>query len=208
MHFNMLGFVFLMYGIIKIILVTSIMFIPPELKKKLSTIEGFDMFVSGDDTTAGKMYEYVLLSFAIFSIIHGLALMDVFSQRFHNIIESKLFQYPFYIALGLWLMIFYMLVLYTDLPIEKKEQNRRNYKIYCYLGGLSFLLVPPIWELIEYFNPGVQKMPQDKQLMYMTLLMLAAIFVIFLVYIVSKRLYKMYRQRHPKEKKEDVVIGK
>lgn len=195
MRYSTLGVVFLLYGIIKVIMVTSLMFVPPELKKKLSKIEGFDMFVSGDDTTAGKMYEYVLLAFAIFSIIHGLALLDTFPEAFHKMIESKLFQYPFYIALGLWLMIFYGLVLYTNVPIEKREQNRRNYKIYCYLGGLSFLLVPPIWEAIEYFYPSVNRMPEEKQLMYMTLLMLGAIFIIFLVYIVTKRMYRMYKKR-------------
>ena len=195
MRYSTLGVVFLLYGVIKVIMVTSIMLIPPELKKKLSKIEGFDLFVSGDDTTAGRMYEYVLLAFAIFSIIHGLALLDTFPEKFHKMIESKLFQYPFYTALGLWLMIFYGLVLYTNVPIEKREQNRRNYKIYCYLGGLSFLLVPPIWEAIEYFYPSVNSMPEEKQLMYMTLLMLGAIFGIFLVYIVTKRLYRMYNLR-------------
>ena len=195
MRYSTLGVVFLLYGVIKVIMVTSLMFVPPELKKKLSKIEGFDLFVSGDDTTAGKMYEYVLLAFAIFSIIHGLALLDTFPDKFHKMIESKLFQYPFYTALGLWLIIFYGLVLYTNVPIEKREQNRRNYKIYCYLGGLSFLLVPPIWETIEYFYPSVNSMPEEKQLMYMTLLMLGAIFGIFLVYIVTKRLYRMYNLR-------------
>jgi hypothetical protein len=192
MNYNLVGVIFLLYGIIKILMVTSLFFIPPEIKKRMATIEGLDMFVSGDETVSGKMYEYVLLTFAIFSVIHGLALLGVFPEGVHNLIERKAFQYPFYIALGLWLMIFYAIVLYTNLPIEKDMKNARNYKIYCYFGGLSFLLVPVVWELIEKFNPKLNQMPQDKQLMYMTLLMLAAIFVIFLVYIVTKRLYSMY----------------
>ncbi len=195
MSYNPIGFIFLAYGVIKIIMVTSIMLLPPELENKLSTIEGLDMFVSGDDTTAGKMYEYVLLTFAIFSIIHGLALLGVFRKFVHDLVEKKAFQYPFYIALGLWLLIFYFIVIYTDAPISKDPKNMRNYKIYCYFGGLSFLLVPLIWEIIEYFYPKVGGMKQDQQLMYMTLLMLAAIFVIFLIYIVTKRLYKLYREK-------------
>jgi ACR3 family arsenite efflux pump ArsB len=145
-----------------------------------------------DDTLAGHMYEYILLVFAVFSIIHGLALLGVFRESFHDVIERKSFQYPFYIALGLWMMIFYIIVLYTNIPIEKDMKYERNYKIYCYLGGLSFLLVPFIWEIIEYFNPKLYTMPQDTQLMYMTLLMLVAIFIIFLVYIVTVRLKKLY----------------
>jgi uncharacterized membrane protein YidH (DUF202 family) len=198
MTYNPVGFIFLAYGVIKIILVLGLMLIPPQIEKKLAAIEGFDMFVSGDDTIAGKMYEYVLLAFAIFSIIHGLALLGVFNQTIHNIIEKKAFQYPLYIALGLWLMIFYLIVIYTNVPISKDTENPKhmtNYKIYCWFGGLSFLLVPVVWEIIEYFNPSVEGMRQDKQLMYMTLLMLGAIFIIFLVYIVVKRLYSLYQTK-------------
>jgi|APGre2960657423_1045063.scaffolds.fasta_scaffold18846_1 hypothetical protein len=192
MYYNLIGIVFLIYGFAKIAMVTSLIFIPPEIKKRLALIEGFDFFVSLDDTLAGHMYEYILLVFAVFSIIHGLALLGVFRESFHDVIERKSFQYPFYIALGLWMMIFYISVIYTNIPIEKDMQYVRNYKIYCYLGGLSFLLVPFIWEAIEYFNPKLYRMRQDTQLMYMTLLMLVAIFIIFLVYIVTMRLKKLY----------------
>lgn len=193
MNYNPIGIVFLIYGIVKIVLVTSLFLIPPEIENKLSAIEGIDLFVSGDPTLAGEMYEYVLLVFAVFSIIHGLALLGFFSERVHNIIESKNTQYPMYIALGLWLIIFYGLVLYTNLPIEKDPKYMHNYKIYCYLGGLSFLLVPPLWSVVERVFPSLAYMKEDTQLMYMTLIMLAAIFVVFLAYIVTKRLHKLYK---------------
>lgn len=194
MHYNLIGILFILYGIMKLSLIVSIMFIPPAVQEKLSKIEGFDLIISGDDTTAGKMYEYVLFVFAVFSIIHGLALLGVFSENFQARIESKGFQYPFYVVLGLWLLVFYFLVIYTNLPIKKDPKNMYNYKIYGYLGGLSFLLVPPLWIAIEYFNPYLDRMREDTQLAYMTLLMLFAIFVIFLTYIVIKRLRKMKKQ--------------
>lgn len=194
MHYNLIGIIFLLYGLFKLSLIVSIMFIPPFIQEKLSKIEGLDFFISGDHTTAGKMYEYVLFVFAVFSIIHGLALLGVFSENFHQTIESKEFQYPFYIILGLWLLIFYLLVIYTNLPIEKEPKNMYNYKIYGYLGGLSFLLVPPVWILIEYFNPFLNRMRQETQLVYMTFMMLFAIFIIFLTYIVVKRLRKIKKE--------------
>lgn len=192
MYYNHVGFIFLMYGIAKIIIVISLMFIPVSIKKKLADIEGADFFISGDVTLAGHMYEYVLLTFAIFSVIHGMALLGAFPEKIHHTIERKAFQYPFYIFLGLWLMIFYGLVIYTQVPIEKDPNQMRNYKIYCYPGGLSFLLVPVVWEIIEYLNPYLNRMSQERQLVYMTVFMLAAIFVIFLIYIVTKRMYDMY----------------
>ena len=194
MHYNLLGIIFILYGILKLSLIVTIILIPPAIQTKLSKIEGFDLVISGDHTLAGKMYEYILFIFAVFSIVHGLALMGVFSERFHQILESKEFQYSFYIILGLWLLIFYLLVIYTKLPISKEPKNIHNYKIYGYLGGLSFLLVPPIWILIEYFNPYLAHMKEERQLMYMTLLMFGAIFIIFLTYIVIKRLRRMKKQ--------------
>ena len=199
MNYNPIGLIFLAYGVIKIILVAFIFLIPPSLQKRLSAIEGFDLFITGDPTLAGKMYEYVLLAFAVFSVIHGLALLGAFSKPVHDLIEKKAFQYPFYTALGLWLMVFYALVIYTNLPIPKDPKKMRNYKIYCFFGGLSFLLVPVIWEAIERSNPSLDRMAQDKQLMYMTLLMLAALFVIFIVYIVTMRLQKMSKNKYKEQ---------
>ncbi|NBX51694.1 hypothetical protein EBT25_17605, partial [bacterium] len=170
MHYNPVGFLFLAYGVIKIILVTSLFIIPPNIEHQLATIDIINLFVTGDDTLAGKMYEYVLLVFAIFSIVHGLALLGVFNEGFHNIIESKEFQYPFYTILGLWLIVFYFLVLYTKLPISKDRNKMYNYKLYGYMGGLSFLLVPVAWRIIEYFNPYLTHLREDTQLMYMTIM--------------------------------------
>lgn len=195
MQYNLLGIIFILYGFLKLGLIVSLMFIPPTIQKKLAEIEGFDLFISGDETLSGKMYEYVLFVFAIFSIVHGMALLGIFSENFHHLIESKHFQYTFYIVLGLWLMIFYGLVVYTKIPIEKEEENMHNYKIYGYLGGLSFLLVPPIWIIIEHLNPFLERMREEKQLMYMTFVMLSAIFIVFLTYIVIKRLRRMKQQR-------------
>ena len=196
MNYNPIGLIFLAYGVIKIILVAFLFLIPPSLQKRLAAIEGFDLFITGDPTLAGKMYEYVLLVFAVFSVIHGLALLGAFSKPLHDLLEKKSFQYPFYTVLGLWLIIFYVMVIYTDLPIPKDPNKMRNYKIYCYFGGLSFLLVPVIWEAIERSYPSIDRMAQDKQLMYMTLLMLAALFVIFIVYVVAMRLYKMRKNKY------------
>jgi preprotein translocase subunit YajC len=194
MQYNLLGIIFILYGVIKLGLILAIIFIPPTIREKLSYIEGFDLFISNDSTLAGKMYEYVLFVFAVFSIIHGLALLGTFNESFHTFIESKPVQYSFYILLGLWLFIFYFLVIYTNVPIEKRKDNMYNYKIYGYLGGLSFILVPPIWILMEYFNPYLSRMKEEQQLMYMTFIMLGAVFLIFLTYIVLKRLRKMKKE--------------
>lgn len=184
---------FLAYGILKILLVTSLFIIPQDIEHQLATIDVINIFVTGDDTLAGKMYEYVLLVFAIFSIVHGLALLGVFNENFHNIIESEEFQFPFYIILGLWLLVFYFFVLYTKLPISKDPNKMYNYKLYGYMGGLSFLLVPVTWKIIEYFNPYLTHLHKDTQLMYMTIMMLGALLGIFILYVAIKYIKKLLK---------------
>lgn len=195
MEYNLIGIIFIIYGIIKISLVLSLVFIPPIIKEKLATIEGVNYFVSGDNTLAGKMYEYVLLTFAVFSIIHGLTLMNVFPNNFRHFIEQKSFQYPFYIFLGLWLFVFYGFVIYTSIPISKNTKEMHNYKIYAYMGGLSFLLVPLVWEMIEHYNPYLQHLREEIQLAYITLIILGLLLITFATYIIIKRLKLIEKAR-------------
>ena len=159
----------MLYGILKILLVMSITwFIPPDLEKQLSTIEGLDLFISGDTTVAGRMIDYILMAFGLFTTVHGMVLSDILKAPY---IESKEFQYSVYTALGLFSIAFYSLTIYTNLPINKDPKEYENYKIYGFLGGLSFLMVPVLWELSEYMLPMLNKLSVEKQMMYMTLIM-------------------------------------
>jgi len=150
-------------------------FIPPDLEHQLSMIEGVNLFFSGDDTLAGHMIDYILLAFGLFTILHGSALMEVFPMKTNNYIESKNFQYLIYTLLGIFSIIFYTLVLYTKLPISKDPRQYNNYKLYGYLGGISFLLVPLIWEFLEYIFPILNTLSVSKQMMWMTTLTLVGL---------------------------------
>ena len=169
MKFNLFGTLFMLYGILKVLLVMSITwFIPPNIQKQLSTIEGLDLFISGDTTLAGRMIDYILLSFGLFTTVHGMVLNDILKAPY---IETKPFQYFIYTGLGLFSILFYTLTIYTNLPINKDPKEYENYKIYGYIGGISFLAVPVLWELSEYLFPMLNKLSVEKQMMYMTLIM-------------------------------------
>ena len=188
MKFSLLGIIFILYGLIKLLIVLSLTwFIPPDIEKKLSMIEGIDLIVSGDHTLAGRMIEYILLAFGIFTILHGAALMEIFSAKTSHYIESKDVQYAVYSALGLFSIVFYTLVLYTKLPIDKDPASYDNYKLYGYIGGLSFLLVPVIWEFLEYIFPILDNLNVANQMMWMTVLMLFGIGGISTIYYALKK---------------------
>jgi hypothetical protein len=182
-HITALGIIFLLYGILKLALVFSVtFFIPKHIQKDLAKIEGMDLIISGDHTVAGKVVEWLLAAFGVFSIIHGLALMDVFSARVNTLVESKMFQYSVYTILGVFLIVFYTLVLYTSLPIPKVKENYDKYWIYGYIGGGSFLLVPIIWELVSQSWPILSRMSKKLQLALITLTFFIIAFIVYEAY--------------------------
>lgn len=198
MQFNTFGAVFILYGLIKVLIVLSLTwFIPHDIEKNLSTIEGLNFIVSGDTTLAGRMIDYILLAFGVFSIVHGLALCGAYSHSFERYIESKNLQYSVYMALGVFSILFYSLVLYTPLPISKDPKETDHYKLYGFIGGLSFLAVPPLWETSEYLFPILNRMSTENKMMYMTVFMFVFIGFLGGVY------YSIKKMRLPDPRKKE-----
>lgn len=176
MKFTLLSTIFILFGIFKLAIAISIAwFIPDDVEKKLSKIPIINIIISGDKSLAGKMIEYIILAFALFTMVHGLAIMDIFPSSISNIIQSKLLHYSVYALLALFSIVFYSLVLYTDYPISKNPSYYGNYRVYGFLSGLSFLLIPLLWELSEFIFPILEKLSTNKKLMYMTLFALVGL---------------------------------
>ena len=176
MKFTLLSSMFILFGIFKLATVIAITwFIPRDIEKKLSQIPIINILISGDKSLAGKMIDYIILTFALFTLVHGLAIMDVLPATITTIFESKLLHYSFYTLLALFSIIFYSLVLYTDYPISKNTSYNGNYKVYGFLSGFSFLLIPLLWELGEIIFPILDKLSTTKKLIYITLLSILAL---------------------------------
>ena len=101
------------------------------------------------------------MSFGVYTILTGLALLNCFSPVMNNFFENKYNIYYIYTIFGLSLLIFYLLVLYTDLPISKNlDTNKTQYEVYCYSGGLSFLALPLFWYYFIYVDPIYKNIPK------------------------------------------------
>jgi hypothetical protein len=171
MKFSLLSSIFILFGIFKLASVIAITwFIPHDIEEKLSKIPIVNTIISGDKSLAGKMIDYIILAFALFTLVHGLAIMDVLPASLTTIFESKLLHYSVYTLLALFSIVFYSLVLYTEYPISKNPSYYGNYKIYGFLSGFSFLLIPLLWELGEFIFPMLDKLSTNKKLIYITLL--------------------------------------
>jgi hypothetical protein len=180
------GVCFLVYGVLKLVLFLLMRFLPSDKQDKLSKLPLMKWLFTGDHTLAGKWAEYVLAVFALFSIIHGMAILDAFPPNVCDVIESRPFQYTFYILCGMSTVIFYAIVQHTDVDISKEADNREIYNMYGWIGW-SFLLVPVVWELTLIAHPYVQQMTYQEHIIFMTVCMAAFVLVISAVIISIKR---------------------
>lgn len=189
---QLFGLLFIVYGIVKLIIFVSISAIPYNVQKRLAEIPGFDIFFTGDTTTAGKFVEWVLAIFAVFTIVHGLAIMNALPDKWGSFVESHLFQYTFYAVCGVAMIVFYSLVLYTNVPIEKNPLNDNMYFVHGYIVGTSFVMVPIIWELAIVLFPVISRLPKKMQFVYITIIFLILFVIAVYVYI----LYRRYMRQH------------
>lgn len=154
------------------------MALPLDYIKKIHILNYF-IIIATDKTLAGHFYEYILMLFGVYTIIMGLSYLHILPQSIRNIIETKTFQYPVYIIIGLILIIFYSLVSYTNLPIDHshKEEDLFHYKLIGIGGGISFLLIPIIIELFIIMIPGFRSLPYEEKSM---IILGGSIFIIIL----------------------------
>lgn len=145
---------YIFYGITKILIALSLMTFPLSILNKIPVLNYF-IIITKDDSLAGHYYEYVLMVFGLYTIIMGISLLHIFPYFIREKIENKIFEYSVFILLGLSLIIFYTLVIYTDLPISKSknENDIFHYKVLGIGGGISFLLMPIMWECIGFLFP-------------------------------------------------------
>jgi len=121
-----LAILYILYGVVKIVIGFIVMYMTPEEISKIPVLSMLSK-EAADKTLAGRMYEYVLMAFGVFTIIHGLLIFGLFPKWFVFGFEQKTVQYGVFFGLGAIMTIFYCLVLYTSLPIDKKTKDNDHY---------------------------------------------------------------------------------
>lgn len=123
-----IGVLFVGYAIFKIT-VSLLNFTLPQhvLIRMHETVLG--TFVNNDRTYAGRTFDVVLLVYAMYSLTHGLTLMGCPLPHLANFWKAS-----FYTVLGLFVVVFYSLVLFTDIRISKTKSEYHMYSLYWALG--------------------------------------------------------------------------
>jgi hypothetical protein len=131
----------ILYGVFKIAIGLMTMFLPDSVKKRLQGNAVGKTIFSDDHTLAGRAIEVALVIFGVYTLTHGLDALGLIDTPF---IHSREFIYTFYTVIGLVLVVFYSLVIYTSLPIPKGSDMMR-YKLIGLVGGLLFLIMTPLY---------------------------------------------------------------
>jgi hypothetical protein len=148
----LLAFLYIIYGIFKTIGILLLLFLPEDQISNIPILKNYISFAK-DKTLAGHFYDYIMIIFCLYTICYGFSILQYFPTNVDNIFENKIFIYLLYFILGLVSLIFYTLVLYTNLPISKDLKNSTDlYKLYM-LFGSSFILIPIIKETAVYLLP-------------------------------------------------------
>lgn len=148
----MLAILFIGYGILKITVSLMTFFLPDDTRKKLANKPIVKDFIQDDKTAAGHAIHYALLFFGIFTFVHGLALLSFMPPVVIRFVESTVVHCVINGVIGLFLFIFYILVLFTNVKISKNERYTSTYKLVGLGGGILFMAAVPGILLYDYLT--------------------------------------------------------
>ena len=177
-----IGILELLFGLFKVAIILCLFFVPEKYTKDIPVLNR--ILVNGNDNTlAGHLYEYVLLIIGIYSILSALTIFGVIPEWF---IDQQLIEFVVFTGLGAVMVIFYSLVLYTNLPLSKNVNNYHYYFLLGLLGGITLIAIPIILQFIYYIVPVFHDLDNSVK----TIIILVAFIIITLIIEYTYYLYK------------------
>lgn len=158
---NKIAMAYLVVGIGKVLLALAFMLFPDKVSKV--PLLGQLSKDNKDHTAAGVVYEYVYLVIGIFAVCIALSLFNVFPDSISNVLQDKRSEYGLFVTLGTILVVFYSLVLFTDVRITKDKRNYEYYRFWGLMGGASLMAIPLAAEGIKKAIPVFKTMSPKLQ---------------------------------------------
>jgi hypothetical protein len=145
-----------------------------------------------DTSIAGKILEVICIILGFNTILSSLNNHFILHKKIRMIINSNFFALFLYGILGGFMTIFYYLVVYTNIKIDKNEKSIDKYKMGGLIGGLSLLIMIPIITIRNILN----NLPLHWQSQYFFHLILSILIVllilIIIIFIIKKTLEENY----------------
>lgn len=168
------------YGLLKITIGIFALVAPQHLRDKLQHNKIAKELISSDITIAAQMIEVALLVFGAYTLVHGLDTLGVVDVPW---IHSHTFVLILYISIGVVLTLFYSLVLYTSIPIPKDKNETNRYTLVGLIGGLSFLIMTPLYILYHEVHNNVATF-------FLSLLFTAILICIMIIILLNTFVFK------------------
>jgi uncharacterized membrane protein len=147
---QILGVFLILFGLLKIT-VGIFAFLPKE-KVKDKIHSRFHEWLAYDTTVAGRLYKVVLFIFGIYTFMHGLHKFHWLPHVISQYIVTRLNLYMMNLVMGLILVVFYVLVVYSPLNIPQKQDHKNGYILKGILPGLVFITMIPILMIYHSFR--------------------------------------------------------
>ena len=126
------GYILLIYGILKVAFCIILLALPEKYR-------GNSAFFKRDPTAAGTILDIVLFLFGVYTILHGSAMIRKSRHTHIDLIEHIYTIIALYGSLGIFMIVFYTLVVYTNAPISKDKTEMSKYELVGIGGGIGFL---------------------------------------------------------------------
>lgn len=179
----LLGLIYLLYGIIKII-ICVINIILNELNYLFyKSIPFIKYFIDNDYSQAHKYFNILLLIFSIYTLLLGIVELNIINNEvFKNFILSDYLYYIVFFIIGFVMTLLYIFIIYFP-DISKKYITRNDDKINIYktiylICGLVFLITLNISLLYKNFN------------IILLLLLILLLLCILLIILTTDDIYK------------------
>lgn len=147
-----LGYATLIYGFFKMTICALELWLSVE--QRMALFERFPLLkrvMTLDVTTAGKTLSMVYIVFAVLTIIRAIERLwtGTIHQDVTNVVQARLFVYLLYGLMGLFLVVMYYIVIYTNIAVEKDVAYKKRYELLGVCGGLIFITSVPIFFLLH-----------------------------------------------------------
>lgn len=181
------GYLFLVYGLLKYFLCfLEIVLTYDQRTYLLQKIPLLRNILTTDVSTAGRTLSIIYIVFAVITIFR--AVERIQSGTVHSdvieIINERIFIYVIYSILGLLLVTLYLIIIYSNISIEKNIKYEKRYKLMGICGGLTFIAsVPILYMFHRVFDNGLMNTIKYNFVMLIFSLMVSVAIISFIFYI-------------------------
>lgn len=187
----LVGIIALTYGVVKLSIGVIQLVLPKKLRDQLTSNKLIAGLVDANPTVGDIVIDIGLMVFGVYSMVSGLHMLNLIHAPF---IHSRTFIYAFYLIMGISITAFYYILLYTDLPIPKNDNNMIKYKLAGLVGGLLFILTFNVYMLMHHIQDhGVKAMTITVILSVLSIMTIVAA-VVLISYDAFKGMQKSDRQ--------------